>query len=96
VPKAKVGYMKCETRQCLNSSGAGRVVVYENEKGTLTYRCDECGAHPYVHKGTGQHAAWMRDVEKAPGSPPPAPAPTPAPAAPAPAEKTKPAGSLLG
>jgi hypothetical protein len=94
--KSKYGYMKCETRGCLNGDGgAGRVVVNKNEHGTLSYRCDECGSAPYVKPGSGQYSAWERDIQKAPGTPAPAITPPPAPkkeSAPAP----KPAGSLLG
>ena len=80
--KSKFGYMKCLTRSCLNGDGGpGRVVVLENERGTLGYRCDECGTQPYAHKGTGAHAAWLRDIERAPAAAPPKPEPAPKPAA---------------
>jgi len=37
--KVKFGYMKCETRKCINGDdGPGRVVVMANEHGTLSYR----------------------------------------------------------
>jgi len=91
--KVKFGYMKCETRKCINGDdGPGRVVVMANEHGTLSYRCDECGAAPYAHKGTGKFDAWVRDSEKA-ARPAPAPAPEKKPEpAPKPApEKTPPA-----
>jgi hypothetical protein len=91
--KSKIGYMKCETRKCLNGDGGGgRVVVFINEHKTLSYRCDECGSSPYVKEGSGQYAAWIRDMEKAPGAPAPAAAP---PAPPAPPAKKKTPGSLL-
>lgn len=87
--KVKVGYMKCETRKCANGDGGdGRVSVMKNDKGTLTYSCDECGSAPYVRPGSGQHAAWLRDLTPVPGAPAPAPAPAAAPK-PAPKEKEK-------
>jgi hypothetical protein len=90
--KSKIGYMKCETRKCLNGDGGeGRVVIWENERGTLNYRCDECGASPYVRKGSGQYLAWQRDL-KAAGSAAPAPQPAKKESAPQPAK----AATVLG
>jgi len=97
MPKSKFGYMKCETRKCVNGDGGpGRVVVMLNEHGTLSYRCDECGASPYAHKGTGKYAAWERDSERS-AAPPPEPKPAPEKKEP-PAAPVKPARvtTLLG
>jgi hypothetical protein len=101
--KSKFGYMKCLTHGCLNGDGGpGRVVVLENERGTLGYRCDECGTQPYAHKGTGAHTAWLRDIERAPAAAAPSkPEPAPKPAAkpapkPEPAPKPARATTLLG
>lgn len=64
--KQKIGNMPCET--CGN-----KVVVKENELGTLSYRCDECDAAPYAKKGTGQHKTWLskmtRSAESQPAEP---------------------------
>lgn len=79
--KQKAGKMACET--C-----GEPVVVKTNERGTLSYNCQECDAAPYARAGTGQNAAWRRKMtgQAAPEAAPAAkPAPAPAPAAKKPA-----------
>lgn len=76
--KTKVGKMACE-------SCGEAVVVKQNERGTLSYRCDECDAAPYARPGTGQHERWRLKIGQAapsdkpgkplPDNPPPAAAP---------------------
>lgn len=91
--KTKFGYMKCPTPKC-----GHRVVVKENERGTLSWSCDECDGSGYVKKGEAGYPAWAASIERASAPAPaadpksaPAPAPKEKPAAPA-----KPASSLLG
>ena len=76
--KKKVGRMACET--CGDT-----VTVKANERGTLSYSCQECDAAPYARAGTIQHGIWSRKMTgTTPETPPAAPAPkqeTPTPAA---------------
>ncbi len=62
--KNKVGKMKCET--CGET-----VTVKANEKGTLSYSCQECDAAPYARAGTGQNAHWRRKMTPSEGAPQP-------------------------
>lgn len=55
--KTKLGKMPCE-------SCGEPVTVRENERGTLSYRCEECDAAPYARSGTGQHAHWLTKLQK--------------------------------
>lgn len=64
--KQKYGKMGCET--C-----GEPVTVKANERGTLSYGCQECDAAPYAKRGTGQHAVWVKKCET--NAPAPAPAP---------------------
>ena len=75
--KKKIGRMWCEGQRCPSHEMNKRVVVYENDKGTLSYRCDECDRTPYAKFGTGQHNEWIAEMtlleKKAPDKPPSAP-----------------------
>lgn len=53
--KTKVGKMGCET--C-----GEPVTVKTNERGTLSYCCQECDAAPYSRKGTGQYGHWVKKM----------------------------------
>lgn len=101
--KIRAGVMACEGQNCESHDIGAPVVVFTNERETLSYSCQWCGRAPYARPGTGQYSEWqaaMKLREK------PAPAPSPAPdkkeAAPVPVppvEKTKPAkgaGLLIG
>src|SRR5574341_971297 len=79
--KVKFGHMPCE-------SCGERVVVKENEHGTLSYGCDECEGVGYAKKGTVQHALWQKKIERV-AAPAPAASPKPASAA-APKAEPKP------
>lgn len=59
--KTKLGKMACE-------SCGEPVTVRENERGTLSYRCEECDAAPYARSGTGQHANWLAKLQKPAGA----------------------------
>ncbi len=54
--KTKLGKMPCE-------SCGEIVVVRKNERGTLSYRCDECDAAPYARTDTGLHKIWMGKLQ---------------------------------
>jgi len=75
--KVRHGYMKCETRGCVNGDGgAGRVLVKRDEKtGTMSYRCDECDKPQYAIGGTTAARLWEKQIELLPAA---APAPAPA------------------
>jgi hypothetical protein len=90
--KKRIGTMACEGARCKSHAQKIPVVVFENEKGTLTYRCDYCGRSPYARVGTDMHGDWMEDIKLFQAAiKPAAPAPSPAakPAAPAPAAPVK-------
>ena len=55
--KTKLGKMPCE-------SCGEPVTVRENERGTLSYRCEECDAAPYARTGTGQHGRWLAKLQE--------------------------------
>lgn len=84
--KKKHGKMNCET--C-----GEPVTVKANERGTLSYNCQECDAAPYAKVGTGQHAAWVKKC--AANAPEPAPAPAPAPVEKQPKPAKQEAGLLI-
>lgn len=83
--KKKFGYMSCPG--CTAAGRATRVLVRANDRGTLSYSCDECDAPDYAHQGTTKHADWMRRLERIEAAPAEKPkeakAAAPAPAAPA-------------
>lgn len=87
--KSKYGYMKCPTPGCDT-----RIVVKENERGTLSWRCDECDGTGYVKKGDAAFPKWDGQIEKSARAPAPAPAPKKE-DAPKPAPAPKPAASTL-
>ena len=96
--KTEKGLMACEGQRCRSHDHNAPVVVFENEKGTLSYSCHFCGRAPYARAGTGQHAEWIEEMARRAPKPAPAPAAAPVPA-PVPAPATKPAkaaGTLLG
>lgn len=76
--KVRKGLMPCEGQRCESHEHNAPVVVFENERGTLSYSCDFCGRAPYARAGTGQHAEWLEEMARR------APAPAAAPAAPVP------------
>lgn len=61
--KKRIGTMACEGARCDSHAKNIPVVVFENAKGTLTYRCDYCGRTPYAQAGTDQQADWMKDIK---------------------------------
>lgn len=100
--KTRLGTMPCEGRRCKSHALKIPVVVFQNENGTLSCRCDYCDRAAYAREGTEQYADWMMDIKlfeaaikpSAPAVPvvsqvvaAPA-AKEPAPAAPAKAEKS--------
>jgi hypothetical protein len=60
--KVKFGMMPCEGQNCESHARQQKVVVFRNEKETLSYSCDWCGRAPYARLGTGQHTEWMETV----------------------------------
>lgn len=92
--KTEKGIMKCEGQTCRSHEHNAPVVVFENEKGTLSYSCHFCGRAPYARTGTGQHAEWIeamqRNTPRAAGAQPARQESAPVEAAPAPAEKMAP------
>ena len=99
--KTRFGVMACEGQECESHDVGAPVVVFKNDRDTLSYSCDWCGRAPYARPGTGQYKEWERAMEKRGGTPAaPAVVPVPAaPAQPAPApEKKSPAsaGLLIG
>lgn len=84
MPKVRKGIMACEGQRCESHSHNAPVVVFENEKGTLSYSCDWCGRAPYARQGTGQHAEWLEEMQRR--APKPVAAPVPVPAATVPAK----------
>lgn len=92
--KVRAGIMACEGQRCESHDHGAPVVVFQNEKQTLSYSCDWCGRAPYARPGTGQHAEWTEAMQR--NAPAPAPKPVAAPApAPAPAPKPKAGNGLL-
>lgn len=87
--KKRVGLMKCEGQRCESHEHNVPVVMFENEKGTLSYACGFCGRAPYARPGTGQHAEWLAEMQRteAKQETPPAPTPKPVAAPPAPVPK---------
>jgi hypothetical protein len=61
--KKRIGTMPCEGSRCKSHEKAIPVVVFENSKGTLSYRCDYCDRAPYARAGTDQHDDWMQDIK---------------------------------
>jgi len=55
--KIPIGRMKCETRTCNHL-----VMVMKNDKGTLSYSCDECQGNAYVHDHQVKYKTWIDDV----------------------------------
>lgn len=56
--------MACEGQRCESHTHNAPVVVFENEKGTLSYSCDWCGRAPYARVGTGQYAEWLEEMTR--------------------------------
>lgn len=92
--KVNIGEMPCRT--CSRT-----VIVKENEKKTLSYRCDYCDSAPYEREGTMAAKIWREVIRpisyhppmaSAPAAPirPSAPAPVVPTSAPAPAPVPKP------
>lgn len=73
--KKKHGTMPCEGSRCASHIKQIPVVVFKNERGTLSYNCHYCDRAPYAREGTEQHADWMQDLKLFVGAPVPAPAP---------------------
>jgi hypothetical protein len=61
--KKRFGVMACEGQNCESHSRHAPVVVFQNERGTLSYSCDWCGRSPYARPGTGQHDEWIEAIE---------------------------------
>jgi hypothetical protein len=62
--KVRAGIMACEGQRCESHDHNAPVVVFKNEKGTLSYSCDWCGRAPYARAGTGQHAEWQEAMQR--------------------------------
>ena len=56
--------MACEGQRCESHTHNAPVVVFKNEKGTLSYSCVWCGRAPYARTGTGQHAEWQEAMQR--------------------------------
>ncbi len=68
--KVRAGIMACEGQRCESHAHNAPVVVFKNEKGTLSYSCDWCGRAPYARPGTGQHEEWQEAMQRnAPAKP---------------------------
>lgn len=74
VPKVRKGIMMCEGQRCESHDHGAPVVVFENERGTLSYSCDWCGRSPYARPGTGQHAEWLDELTRRASAAAPVPA----------------------
>ena len=61
--KQRIGTMPCEGSRCKSHDRKIPVVVFKNDRGTLSYRCDYCDRAPYARQGTEQHADWMQDIK---------------------------------
>lgn len=95
--KARAGVMPCEGQRCESHEVGAPVVVFSNEKGTLSYSCDWCGRSPYARPGTGQHSEWMEEMSKrSPKVAAVAAVEAEAVPVPVPVEKTKPAAKRAG
>jgi len=81
--KIKFGHMPCMGVKEDGATVCGeRVVVWENEKGTLSCNCQECGQSDYAKKGDFKYPRWARRIARAPAAEPAAdPQPAPAPKA---------------
>lgn len=66
--KKRIGTMPCEGARCKSHNHGVPVVVFQNEKGTLSYRCDYCDRSPYAREGTDQHGEWMEDIKPMAGA----------------------------
>lgn len=62
--KVRAGIMACEGQRCESHDHNAPVVVFKNEKNTLSYSCDWCGRAPYAREGTGQHAEWLEEMQR--------------------------------
>lgn len=81
--KERIGTMPCEGKRCKSHALNIPVVVFKNDKGTLSYSCDYCDRGPYARAGTEQHADWMQDVKLFQAAIKPSAAPAPVKEAPA-------------
>lgn len=88
--KVRKGLMPCEGQRCESHDHNAPVVVFENERGTLSYSCDFCGRAPYARAGTGQHAEWLEEMARR------APVPAAAPVVPAKTNTERAAGAQPG
>lgn len=95
--KKIIGTMACEGKRCKSHALKAQVVVFENEKGTLSYGCDYCGRSPYAREGSDMKEDWLQDIKlmnavikptEAPVEKNPAAIAAPAPAAPVKKEKS--------
>lgn len=66
--KKRIGTMPCEGARCKSHNHGVSVVVFKNEKETLSYRCDYCDRAPYARAGTDQHGEWMEDIKPMAGA----------------------------
>jgi hypothetical protein len=62
--KVRAGIMACEGQRCESHDHNAPVVVFKNERETLSYSCDWCGRAPYARPGTGQHAEWTEAMQR--------------------------------
>lgn len=60
--KIAIGDMPCEGPKCKSHERGQRVVVFRNDKGTLSYSCDWCGRSPYTRAGQDQNREWLEAV----------------------------------
>jgi hypothetical protein len=92
--RVRIGTMPCEGSRCKSHEKKIPVVVFRNDRGTLSYRCDYCDRVKYAKADTDEHDDWMQDITpfEAPAAPvvkaAPAAKKNPAPAAPAPGKKS--------
>ncbi len=63
--KTRIGTMPCERVKCESHQLQPPipVVVFENEKKTLSYKCDYCGRNSYALLGSNQRADWMEIIK---------------------------------
>ena len=64
---SKIGNMPCPEHPSV------QLLVRENERGTLSAKCDECDDTHYAKKGTGKYTAWLSKLKRFPGADAPPP-----------------------
>lgn len=72
--------MACQNDECDSHEITRPVMVFENERGTLSYHCDVCRFAPYAKHGDPVNANWRKRIKPLKGEAAPAGAPVAPPA----------------